>query len=173
MPKFLKKALIVLGVIIAALAAYMTYSSTLSPVTSSKINQNGLEISVDYCQPSKKNRVIFGDLLPYGQVWRTGANAATVIKFNKDVLIAGQPLKSGAYTLWSIPNEKEFTIIFNSETGQWGTNYDETKDVLKVNVPSSQEANIQELFQIGLVGVDSLVNLTLNWDKTKVIVPIR
>src|SRR5690606_37609349 len=101
---------------------------------------------VDYCQPAVKGRVIFGELVPYGQVWRTGANEATVIEINRDVKVAGSDLKAGKYSLWTIPTPEKWTIIFNSETGQWGTMYAEDTDVLKVEVRSSMKDTSTERF---------------------------
>jgi hypothetical protein len=102
---------------------------------------DGVKVKVDYSQPSAKGRKVMGGLVPYGEVWRTGANEATVIEFDKDVFIEGQPLAAGKYALFSIPTETEWTIIFNKKTNQWGSyDYAKTKDqnALEVKVkPSS------------------------------------
>jgi len=120
----MKKILIILGVVALVLAVafllFMRQTKSHSPAATAVYNQDGLEIQVDYCRPYKKGRVIFGGLEPYGKVWRTGANEATVISFNKDLLIVGKPVKAGKYSLFTIPGEKTWTVILNKETGQWG-----------------------------------------------------
>jgi hypothetical protein len=104
-----------------------------------------VDVKVDYSRPSVKGRKIFGGLEKHDEVWRTGANEATLITFSKDVKIEGKDLPAGTYTLWSIPGEKEWTVIFNSATeidgrGVWGTQYKKIsdKDVLSVKVKPSK-----------------------------------
>jgi hypothetical protein len=100
----------------------------------------GSHISVNYGSPAVKKRKIWGGLVPYNKIWRTGANPATVFTTSKAIKVEGKALKAGKYSLFTIPGEKEWTIIFNSETGQWGikddytTNDNPKKDVLKVSV---------------------------------------
>jgi hypothetical protein len=133
-----------------------------------KVEANG--ISVKYGQPSKKGRVIFGDLVPFGKVWRTGANEATEISFSRDVIFGGQSIKSGTYTLFTIPEAEKWTIILNSVTGQWGAyKYNPEKDVLKIEVPVQTLENEVESF---LIAIDDK-GLSLAWDKTRVSVPIE
>ncbi|MCC7402378.1 MAG: DUF2911 domain-containing protein [Chitinophagaceae bacterium] len=97
-------------------------------------------VTINYSSPSVKERKIWGDLVPYGQVWRAGANEATVFSTDKDIKVEGKSLPAGKYSLYAIPGEKEWTIIFNSQTGQWGikmsgeTTEDPAKDVLRVTV---------------------------------------
>jgi len=129
-------------------------------------------VSVDYGQPSKRGRVVFGGLEPYGQVWRTGANEATTITFKKDGTFGGKPVKAGKYTLFSIPHEKEWEIILNSKTDQWGAyEYEKIKssDVVHVVVPSKQKTQVTEVFTITVTG-DAM---TLAWDQTEVSIPIK
>lgn len=173
MNKFVRIALIVVAVLAVACFALLTYTKSKSPAVAAVFKQNGLEMEVNYCQPAKKGRAIFGSLLPYGQVWRTGANEATLITFSKDVLLAGKPLKAGEYTLWTIPNPNEWTIIINAETGQWGTSYDESKDVLRVNVPSATKPEAIESFKIDFTPQSGGADMILRWDMTEVAVPVR
>lgn len=173
MKKTWKILIAVVIVLVAALAAFFAYTSTLSPEEKLSFNNNGLEVNVTYCQPAKKGREIFGTLVPYGQVWRTGANAATIVSFNKDVTLAGKNAPAGEYTLWTIPNENNWTIILNKETGQWGTNYNESEDLLRVDVPAEETTSEVEKFTIKLVNADGGIDMNLNWDNTKVTVPIR
>ncbi len=90
---------------------------------------NGQDISVRYGRPYKKGRIIFGSLVPYGKVYRCGADSATTITFDKDANFGGKPVKAGTYTFFVIPNEQSWTIILNSQLGQWGAfDYDKYKD---------------------------------------------
>lgn len=173
----MKKAIIIVVVVfvvaIIALAAFRTWTKSHSPAEQISYSQNGLDIEVDYCRPYKKGRDIFGGVVPYNEVWRTGANEATTIELDEDVVVAGKPLKSGEYSLWTIPTKDSWTIIFNEETGQWGTNYDSTRNVLAVVVPSKKMNNEIEQFKMEFGGSDEGVNLFLKWDKTKVAVPFQ
>ena len=173
MNKFIRIALIVVAVLAVAFFVLRTYTKSKSPEAVAVFKQDGLEVQVNYCQPAKKGRAIFGSLIPYGQVWRTGANEATLISFNKDVLLAGKPLKAGKYTLWTIPGANEWTVIINSQTGQWGTSYDESKDVLRVNVASAMKPEAVESFTIAFMPQADGADMRLRWDMTEVAVPIR
>jgi hypothetical protein len=127
-------------------------------------------ISVSYGRPAKKGRDIFGALVPYGKVWRAGADEATEITFKKDGSLGGQPVKAGTYTLFVIPNEKEWTIILNSQLKQWGAyEYDKhkDKDVLKVNVPVGKTDAPVENFTINIENG----KMIMDWDTTRVAVP--
>jgi len=137
---------------------------------SPKAVAEGTNVKVTYGQPSKKERVIFGGLVPYGQVWRTGANEATEITFAKDGLFGGKPVKAGTYTLWTIPGEKEWSVILNSDTKFWGTEHEKhkDKDFLTVTVPSKSIGDGIEKFTIRFEGKDMI----MEWDKTRVAVPV-
>lgn len=173
MKKFIKIAIIVIAVLTVLFFVFKSWTKSHSPEDTAEITSGDLIISVDYSQPAVKGRTIFGELVPFDQVWRTGANEATIIKFNRAVKIAGESLDAGEYSLWTIPTEGDWTIIFNSQTGQWGTMYNSESDVMKVKVPSSQTAESTELFKISFTDVDSAgVNMNLKWDKTLVKVPI-
>lgn len=144
-----------------------------SPPATATANISGTEVSVNYNQPAKKGREIFGKLVPYGEVWRTGANEATEVSFSKDVTIAGKALKAGKYTLFTIPNKDKWTIIFNSKLGQWGSYaYKAADDVLRVDVSATQGSSTVEQFTISLEASGKTGTMTLAWDMTKVAVPI-
>jgi hypothetical protein len=129
-------------------------------------------VRVDYSQPAKNGREIFGALVPYGKVWRTGANEATEITFDKDVMVAGKPLKAGRYQLFTIPQADKWTVIFNSKLGQWGAFfYDEKSNVLTVDVPSAKSETVVEKMVIG-VETAPVAGLSVAWDKTRVLVPV-
>ena len=120
--------------------------------------KNGNIVTVDYSRPSLKGRAIGTDVAPYGQVWRTGANEATVFEVMKDVKVEGQALPAGKYGLYTIPGEDEWTIIFNKTWKTWGTNYNETDDALRVKVKpiKAGEATEQMKFKIKKSGKVSL-----------------
>jgi len=127
-------------------------------------------VKVTYGRPYKKGRVIFGGLEKYGNVWRTGADEATEVTFTKDGTFAGQPVKAGTYTLFTIPGEKEWTVILNSELKQWGAfGYDKVKDkdVLKAKVPASTTASPTEQLTITLPDK----GMVIAWDQTSVTIP--
>jgi len=173
MNKILKIVIISVAVLALAFYGFLTFTKSKSPADTASFNQNGLSVQVDYCRPYKKDRVIFGQLLPYGKVWRTGANEATIFEVKQDVKIADKPLKAGKYTLWTIPGADNWTIVFNSQTGQWGTEYDETKDVLRVDVPASKLAETVEQFKIDFVSAEGGSDMILRWENTEVKVPVR
>lgn len=120
-----------------------------------------------------KGRKIFGDLVPYGKVWRTGANAATRIKFNDDVLFGGQPLKAGEYALYTIPGENEWEVIINKGSANWGTEYKPEDDLVKVKAKSMKLNDAVESFTMQFDNVKPTASdLKIVWEKTAVSVPI-
>jgi hypothetical protein len=131
----------------------------------------GQNISVRYGRPYKKGRDIFGALVPYGKVYRCGADSATTVTFNRDLLFAGKPVKAGTYTLFVIPNEQNWTIILNGQLGQWGAfDYDKYKDknVLQSDVPVKKTDHIVEQLTISIP--DS--SMIIAWDDVEVDIPI-
>ena len=132
-------------------------------------------VKVTYCQPHKRGRNIFGELVPYGKVWRTGANEATEITLTGDVLFLQDTLKAGTYSIFTIPDKNEWTVIINKQLGQWGSyNYVEKSDILRVKVPVQQLTDIvYEPFTIAFEQQNDHAELVMMWDKTKVSVPIE
>ena len=130
-------------------------------------------IEVVYSRPVMKGRKIFGDIVPLGKLWRTGANSPTKFTFGEDVKVAGQSLKAGSYQVMSIPSEKSWVIIFSKGTN--GVfNYDASEDVLKVTVPSTMLANSVESFSIQFSDVSSnKLNIQMAWEKTSVSIPVE
>lgn len=132
---------------------------------------NGAEVTIDYSQPSKRGREIFGGLEEYGKVWRTGANETSWIEITKDVTIEGETLPTGKYGLFTIPGESEWTIIFNKKWDGWGAyEYDESEDVLRVKVASSTTEEVVEKFTIV---ISDEGDVSMAWDQTKVTFAIR
>lgn len=129
---------------------------------------------VIYSRPQKKGRDIFGELVPYGKVWRTGANEATEITFYKDVMFGNQNVEAGTYSFFSIPGQDEWTLILNKDINQWGAyNYDEKKDVARVKVKAKKTAANVETFSITSRKVKEGYHLLLGWDDTFIEVPIK
>lgn len=132
-------------------------------------------IQLKYQRPNMRQRVVFGELVPFGEVWRTGANDATTITFSTDVQIEGENLAAGTYGLFTIPEQGQWTIIFNKNPEQWGAyNYDEADDVLRVQVQTSKLDQPLETFTIGFNQVveESLV-VTLAWEQTQAEFTVR
>jgi len=126
---------------------------------------DGVKITINYGSPAVKGRQIWGALVPYNEVWRTGANEATNIEFSKDVLIEDQELKAGKYGLFTIPGESEWTIIFNSVWDQWGAyDYDASKDVLRIKVKPTIHEPLAERLDF-VIGKD---RISLVWEKLEV-----
>lgn len=128
-------------------------------------------IEVTYGRPYKKGRVIFGGLEKYGEVWRTGADEATVITFKKDGTFGGQAVKAGSYALFTIPGEKEWSVILNGVTKQWGAyDYDKNKDkdVLKITVPVKTVSAPTEQLTITLPAKA----VVIAWDTSEISVPV-
>ena len=142
----------------------------LSPKDTVKGKIEGVETEIVYCRPSARNRKMIGGKDPYGSVWRTGANAATTIEFDKAVKIEGKSLPAGKYALFTIPNEDEWTIIINKDYNQQGAyNYDEKKDVLRVNVKTKKTPQFVETFTI----TPEKDRVSLKWENTEVAFKVK
>ncbi len=130
-------------------------------------------VRVTYSRPSKNDRQVFGKLVPYGSVWRTGANEASEIKFYQDVELNGQKVKAGSYSLFTIPGEKEWTIILNSDLDYWGAyKYNVKNDVARTTATVSSLSEPLENFSILFESKgDKKAVMKLGWDKTVAEVP--
>lgn len=116
-----------------------------SPARTAEGTINGAKITINYSSPAVKGRVIWGDLVPVGQVWRAGANDATTFETSKDIKVQGQTLPAGKYSIFIIPNEGESTLIFNKVAKQWGAySYDQSQDALRVSIPSNFGDKMEE-----------------------------
>ncbi len=145
-----------------------------SPASSVKQTVGLTDITLDYSRPGVKGRVIFGDLIPYNKLWRTGANMATKIEFSDDVKIEGKDLKAGTYALFTIPAQDSWTVVFNSNYNQGGTGqYKESEDVLRVEVKSEKMTDKIETFTIDINDItDTNAKLWILWENTAVPVAI-
>ena len=132
-----------------------------------------LTARVIYSRPQKNGRVIFGELVEYGKVWRLGANEATEIDFYQTVRINDKKVKKGRYTMYCIPYADKWTIIINKESDTWGSfKYEEKKDLLRVDVPVSKQTDILDAFVMAFEKTTTGSNLIIAWDDVKVSLPI-
>ena len=152
-----------------------------SPEITNTYAKNGMDLSVNFSSPSKKDRVIFGELVPYDLVWRTGANEPTTFTTASNIKIINKNLPSGTYSFWTKPGREVWEVIFNSEIPDWGvtilsggseTTRNQETDVISIEVPSEQISAMQEKLHIDFEDGDQLY-LTLSWDQTKIKVPIN
>ena len=181
----MRRLIILAGIAIALILLVLAVSryyirkekKSYSPEDRVEFSKGTLEITLFYNRPFKKNREIFGGLVPYDQVWRTGANEATIFETNENLVFEGKTLRAGTYSLWTIPRQDTWTIIFNSEYGQWGINSkgepnrEASRDVLTLDVPSMHQDRVFEQFTISFETVGEDVEMVLMWDKTLVAVP--
>jgi hypothetical protein len=132
------------------------------------------DITITYSRPSAKGRVVFGDLVPYDKVWRTGANESTKISFSEDVKIQGNDIDAGTYALYSIPGKSEWTIILSKNTTWWGAySYTETEDLLRFKVKAETVNSPVEAFTMTFDNMaDNSVTLSLLWEKTRIPITI-
>jgi hypothetical protein len=137
-----------------------------SPPKEASASIDGKDVSINYSSPAKKDRIIFGQLVPYDKVWRTGANEATTLTLGSDMEIGGKEVKAGKYGLFSVPGEKNWEIIINEVWDQWGAyNYDPSKDVVRFNAKTNTLAAPVEDFTIN-IGAEGTV--TMEWDDASV-----
>lgn len=147
----------------------------LSPHTSAMAMIGDAHIHFDYSSPGVRNRIVFGGLLPYDVVWQAGAHQATWMETNKNLSIAGQELKAGKYGFFVIPNEKEWTLIFNSNWDQHGKDeYDEKDDVLRFKITPQTNEDIQEHLEYKVIKTSDTSGLiTLSWEKIHIEFPFE
>lgn len=184
--KFFKRLIAVLLVLLGlfyfvGLPYLRTETKKHSPEKTSSYTLHDTQLEVRYSSPSKKGRQIFGQLVPFGNVWRTGANEPTTFTSSKAIKIIDKPLPAGTYSLWTIPNKDSWKVIFNKEVPDWGvsifgggtqTTRDAGEDVIIVEVPSREVSQSVENFTIDFTNEDQLY-LSLSWDQTLIKVPIN
>jgi Protein of unknown function (DUF2911)/Tetratricopeptide repeat len=132
-------------------------------------------IDITYSRPSMRGRKIFGELVPFGRVWRTGANSATKIKFGEDVEIMGQRVKAGEYALYTVPDKDQWRIILNTGTGNWGADgYSKENDVARFTVKTGKMENEVQTFTIEITDITfTTCKISMEWERTKVVLPIE
>jgi hypothetical protein len=175
----MKKVLYVLSFLLVGAFAANAQLKTPSPSPVAKVSQEiGLtKVDIEYSRPSAKGRKVFGDLVPFGEMWRTGANASTKVTVSDDAKVAGMPLPKGTYALYTIPGEKEWTIIFYKNTTFWGVpepkDFKEDEVQARFTVPSVPTRDLVETFSININNLrNNGADLEIAWEYTKVIVPI-
>ncbi|CAA0143864.1 DUF2911 domain-containing protein [Tenacibaculum maritimum] len=148
---------------------------SLSPKTTIQQQVGLANINLSYSQPSKKGRIIFGSLIPYGKVWRTGANAATKITLDKEASFANHLIPAGTYGLYTIPNKTEWTIIFHKKSNLWGdAGYQQENDFIRFSTPSKTTTDTSETLNIYFENytVDG-ADFVIVWENTKVVIPVK
>jgi hypothetical protein len=145
-----------------------------SPPGTAEVTLKNKEITIDYSRPSLKGRKVGQELAPYGKVWRTGANEATALNTAIDLNIGGAKVPAGKYTLYTLPSEGTWKLIINKQTGQWGTQYDESQDLARVDMKKTALPQSVEQFTISFDKKDeNTANLNLDWENTRVSVEIK
>lgn len=166
-------------VVYAVFALLRANTKKYSPEDSVGYIKNNLELSIFYNRPYKKGRPIFGGLVPFDKVWRTGANEATVFTTNQDLVINDQDLPTGEYTLWTIPDPEQWEVIFNNQQYSWGVNNDGEAsrnakyDVVNAFIPVEKTTGVTEQFTISFNEVNGTVFLVMEWDQTRISVPLE
>ncbi len=174
----MKKIIFLLLCSLAGIVAVRAQIETPQPSPLCTISQKvGLtDVKVEYSRPSAKSRKVFGELVPFGEMWRTGANASTKITFSDKVTINEVNLDKGTYAIYTIPNETEWTIIFHKNTTYWGVDdkYNPTEDAIRVNVRSERITPAIESFTMDINNIRNAdADLVLMWENTRVAVPIH
>ena len=144
-----------------------------SPADTVRATLGAANVEIAYSRPFKRGRVIFGNLVPWNQVWRTGANAATQLTTSADLVVGTTTLPAGKYTLWSLPTATGTKLIINSQTGQWGTEYDVSKDVARIDMTQTMLAKPVDEFTFAIVPQGTAGLLKFSWDDREFSVPIR
>jgi hypothetical protein len=179
-----RKILLGVGILLVWVMLFLVfgrkyYTKRFSPEDHAQLIDGDFEVLVFYNRPYKRGREIFGGLVPYGKTWRTGANEATWFETNRNLYFNGQVLKKGRYSLWTVPGEKTWTIILNSEIPPWGVGYDSEAarnpitDVLQVEAPVQKQQSSTEQFTITFQKSERDYQMNLIWDKTVVPVPFK
>ena len=144
-----------------------------SPPATAKVMLGGKELLVKYNKPSMRGRTIMGGLVPYGEVWRTGANPATTFITPVDLTIGTLKVPAGTYTLYSLPSATDWQLIVNKQTGQWGTEYSQDKDLGRVPMMKKKLGTPQEVMSISFENTSgSKTEMHVKWEMTDVFVPV-
>ena len=162
-------------ILASLIASYFSQAQIKTPQPSPKSTLTQIvgltDVTVEYSRPSVKGRAIYGDLVPLGKLWRTGANANTMVSFSEDVIIDGNTLKKGKYALYTIPKVDKWEIIFYMDYDNWGTpeKWDDTKVALKTTVPTLMLSEAIESFTIDINNLtNDSATLDIIWEKNKV-----
>jgi len=133
----------------------------------------GKSVKTDYSSPRMKGRKIYGDLVPFGQVWRTGANEATTFVASSDVMVGGKAVPAGSYTIFTVPTASKWTLIINKKTGEWGIPYKyESDELARIDMKASKLPSPLENFTISYAQAGSSCTLQIDWESTRASVDI-
>jgi len=146
---------------------------TLSPRDTLRVTVGGATLTLDYGRPAKRGRVLFGSLVPYGEVWRTGANAATVLTCDRSLDFAGTRVPAGRYSVWTVPGPDRWTLILNGEAGQWGTQHHADRDLFSLEMKVSALPVAVERFTASVEVAGEGGELRLDWDTTRASIGLR
>ena len=145
----------------------------LSPPAKASVELHGKQVTISYNTPFMRGRKIFGGLVPYDKVWRTGANPATTLKTAVDLKIGTATVPAGTYTLYTLPSESTWKLIINKQTGQWGTVYNQSQDLARVDMQKNTLPQPQEKMSISFENTKgNQTQLHVRWDTTDVWVPV-
>lgn len=165
---------VIFSIVSASLYSQEVFRPRPSPLALATLRYKEAYVKITYSQPQKKGRKIFGGVVPYGEVWRTGANEATEITLTQDLIIMEQVVKAGTYSLFTIPGEDSWTIILNTGLGLWGSyNYNSKLDLLRFKVPATVNDVNFEAFTIIFDQRNELAELLIMWDDVKLSVPLK
>lgn len=146
---------------------------TLSTRDTTRAKLGDADLWVDYGRPHKRGREIFGSVVPWGEVWRTGANAATQFHTSADLVIGETDVPAGTYTLWTLPTRNGWKLIINKQAGQWGTEYHAEQDLARIDLAHETLLDPVETLTIAVVPRADGAQLQIDWDTTRLTVPIR
>ena len=145
-----------------------------SPPGTAEVTLKNKRVTIEYSRPFLKGRKVGQELAPYGKVWRTGANEATALTTEVNLNIGGVKVPAGTYTLYTLPSEGTWKLIINKQTGQWGTQYDESQDLARVDMKKSALPQSVEQFTISFDKKgESTAELNLDWENTRVSVAVK
>lgn len=171
---------ILLLIVLINLFAHSTHAQEAlkprpSPLAVITMRYKDAYVKINYSQPHKRGREVFGNLVPYGKVWRTGANEATEMTLTHNIQINGNLLKAGTYSIFTIPDKEKWTIIINSDIGLWGSyNYNQKLDVMRFEVPvQTMQDTVYEPFTLQFDQRNDVADLLIMWDRIKVSIPIK
>jgi hypothetical protein len=173
MPRFTLATTALVALVLSMTAAPMQGQGgrQLSPRDTTRATIGQAALLVDYGRPSKRGRVIFGGLEPWGRVWRTGANEATQLETNRALVFAGKTVPAGKYTIWTLLSETEPMLIISKQTGQWGTAYDQSQDLVRVPMRLTRLSTPVEQFTIAIEPQASGGLLRMSWDTSEFSIP--
>ena len=168
-----KQIAIVIGLILT-LSVFAACQGKPSPPASASCDLGGKSIKTNYSSPRMKGRKIYGELVPFGEVWRTGANEATTFVTSGDVVVGGKTVPAGSYTIFTVPAADKWTLIINKKTGEWGIPYKyESDELARVDMKVSKLPAPVENFKISYEKSGSGCTLQIDWESTRASVDIK